>query len=112
MATHGNLPEPVQQAICPTCDSQLLTLIEIVAPEESDKATRETAGRSLGGAGIGALAGAPFGPGGAWIGATAGAFLGGASSPDYYARVRCDSCGETHEFGVNEEDVPPGRLPD
>jgi hypothetical protein len=111
MATNSNLPEPVQQALCPTCDSQLLTLIEIVSPEDSEKATRETAGRSLGGAGIGALAGAPFGPGGAWLGATAGAFFGGASSPDYYAQMRCDSCGEEHEIGVNEDKVPPHLLP-
>jgi len=112
MATHSNLPAPIQQAVCPTCDSQLLSLIEFVAPEDSEKATRDTAGRSLGGAGIGALAGAPFGPGGAWIGATAGAFFGGATRPDYYARVRCESCGETHEIGVNKEDVPPSPRPD
>lgn len=112
MATHSNPPDPIQQTVCPTCDSQLLTLIEIIAPEESEKATRETAGRSLGGAGIGALVGAPFGPGGVWAGATAGAFFGGASSPDYYARMRCDSCGETHEIGLNEEDIPPYRIPD
>lgn len=41
MATHSHLPEPIQQAVCPTCDSQLLTLIEIVSPKESEKATRE-----------------------------------------------------------------------
>ena len=98
MLSRADLGFDPTDIVCPGCDSSLIEIVGAIAPEDSEKATKDATKRSLAGAGIGALFGAALGPAGVALGSGSGAFLAGASTPDEYVRVRCQDCGDVHDI--------------
>lgn len=69
----------VSKLTCPGCNASLsrTEIVEIVAPDDEEAATKETYKNTVGGAGVGGLVGALGGPVGVVAGAVAGSIFGG-----------------------------------
>lgn len=84
---------------CPECNSNLTRadIVEIVAPDDEEHATKETYKNTVGGAGLGATLGAVAGPPGVVAGGALGSLLGGARGKRRRelkrVKVQCPHCG-------------------
>lgn len=85
---------------CPRCGSTAIELVETLAPETQEEATKGAYIGGVGGAALGGGLGSVFGPAGTAIGASIGALLGGAAGADegnkqipQEATIQCQECG-------------------